>query len=102
MNLERIISNNVKTLRHLKGFSQKRLSELTGIDIRQLSKLENRPGPLTTTTIERLCIALEVSPTDLISGKIELPRPPKISKNKEKGIKEAISILKQHLNTIKK
>lgn len=100
MALEHVISKNVKVARQERGMSQRRLSEVTGIDVRQICKLENRPGPLTTTTIERLCQALQLSPADLLSGALKAPKSKKLSKSFERGLKEAIKVLKIHLNNI--
>lgn len=101
MGIEKIISKNVRDLREKLGISQRRLSELTGIDVRQLSKLENRPGPITTRTIERLAEALEVAPKDLLDGNIKTPQKPKVPKSMQKGFLEAINVLKDHLGNTK-
>ncbi len=100
MALEHTISKNVKLVRQQKGISQRRLSDLTGIDVRQICKIENRPGPMTTTTIERLCEALELAPSDLMRGGVKLPPRRKLPKAFERGLKEAVKMLKEHLENV--
>jgi DNA-binding Xre family transcriptional regulator len=50
-----------------KGMSQRRLSRLTGIDIKNIQRVfRNDRAIVNTETLDRLATALEVEPGDLI------------------------------------
>lgn len=53
-------------MRNEKGYSLKKLEQLTGISSSQLSRLENNEIPLSWLKLEKLAKALECSVKDLI------------------------------------
>lgn len=56
-----LISNNLKRLRELKGFSQKQVSVATGIPQGQYSRIENARVEPSVSTLEKLAKVFEVS-----------------------------------------
>lgn len=61
------ISTNLKKMRIKKGFSQSKLSQLSGIGRSTISDIENdRHSNTTIFVLCRLCRALEVTPNELI------------------------------------
>lgn len=101
MAIEGTISRNIRLIRQRKGISQKKLAEASGIDVRQISKIENHPAHLSTSTLERIAAGLAVSVRELVEsrtkvGEAELP------KAMEPGLQEAIRLLKTHIQRIKK
>lgn len=100
MSLEKTISKNIRAIRQERGLSQKRLAELAGLDVRQISKYENNPDHFSTQTIERLGMGLGVKPHELLyeAGEIRNELP----KNLEPGLREAIRILRVHVERSKK
>ena len=58
------LGNNIKLLRKLRNITQEELSELIGIHPRQLSKIETGEHFPSCKTLERLCIALEITPQE--------------------------------------
>ena len=61
------ISTNLKNIRLKKGFSQSKLSQLSGIGRTTISDIENdRHSNTTIFILCRLCKALEVTPNELI------------------------------------
>lgn len=59
------LGNNIKLLRKLRNITQEELSELIGIHPRQLSKIETGEHFPSCKTLERLCIALEITPQEM-------------------------------------
>lgn len=59
------VGSNIKLLRKLKNITQEELSEIIGIHSRQLSKIETGEHFPSCKTLEKLCIALDISPKDL-------------------------------------
>lgn len=61
------ISTNLKNIRLEKGFSQSKLSQLSGIGRTTISDIENdRHSNTTIFVLCRLCKALEITPNELI------------------------------------
>lgn len=57
---------NIKEIRLNKGYTQKKLSQLSGVSQSYISELENDGYRCTVNIICDLCKALEVTPNDLI------------------------------------
>lgn len=94
--LHEIISGNLRRIRREKGVSQAELSRASGIDERQISKIENRPESMSTHTVQRLCDGLGVPAEELVSsGKTEGDY--KIPKRLLPGLEEAVRILRVHV-----
>lgn len=86
MTLEKIISKNLRIIRQSKGLSQRKLADLSDLDVRQISKYENNPDHFSSKTLEKLTKGLGVKPHELLvdEGKvIEASLP----KEMEPGIK---------------
>jgi len=95
------ISKNIRFIRQGKGLSQKRLAELSRIDVRQISKMENHPAHLSTATLEKLANGLGVSIIELLKSQIKA-KDMEIPKEMELGLQEAVRVLKTYLERIKK
>lgn len=59
------VGSNIKLLRKLRNITQEELSEIIGIHSRQLSKIETGEHFPSCKTLEKICIALDVSPTEI-------------------------------------
>ncbi len=100
MEIHEIISRNVKKIRVKKGISQRKLSELAKIDVRMISKLENRPEPMSTSTIQKLCIGLNVQVLELLEANKSVLKQDTLPKKMKPGLEEAIRLLRVHLTQI--
>ena len=65
VNFKTGLGNNIKLLRKLRNITQEELSKLIGIHPRQLSKIETGEHFPSCKTLERLCIALEITPQEM-------------------------------------
>jgi transcriptional regulator with XRE-family HTH domain len=75
--LNEIISDNVKHIRANNRITQKELAQRTGINVCNLSAIENAKVSMRITTLERLADALGVSPALLVTMpevKVALPK----------------------------
>lgn len=102
MDLKDIISGNISRIRKSKGLSQKRLSELSKIDVRQISKYENRPDEFSTWTLQRLANGLGVPASELLADPDADVRDVELPKSLRPGLVEAIDVLRVHLKRVKK
>lgn len=59
------VGNNLKLIRKAKDITQEDLAGIIGIHPRQLSKIETGEHFPSCKTLEKLCIALDINPTDL-------------------------------------
>lgn len=59
------LGSNIKLLRKLRSITQEELSEIIGIHSRQLSKIETGDHFPSCKTLEKICIALDVTPKEL-------------------------------------
>ncbi len=67
MDIRLKLAKRVKELRNKCGYTQDRLSEVTGIDYKYIQRIESKKPPaLKIDTIERLAKALKVTPADLL------------------------------------
>jgi transcriptional regulator with XRE-family HTH domain len=67
MNFKQAFGQHLKIVRKSKGITQERLSELIGIHPRQVSKIETGDHFPTSSTLENLCVELQILPKDLFS-----------------------------------
>lgn len=67
MDLKNTVSSRIKVLRLAAGVTQQQLAEKTGLNVRYLSRLENSPQNITLEILQKIAIALNLSPIDLIS-----------------------------------
>jgi len=101
MSLKLLISKNLKAIRLKSGLSQQRLSERTGLEVRYLTELENHPRDISTRTLERLAAGLGVPAVTLLAGiETETTKEVKIPKKLGPGLKEAIKLLKVHVERL--
>ncbi len=66
-NFAKALGVNIKKYRKARGLSQEKLSELIGIQPRQMSKLETGVHFPSGKTLENICITLDVEPKDLFN-----------------------------------
>ena len=59
------LGSNIKLLRKLRNITQEELAEIIGIHSRQLSKIETGDHFPSCKTLEKICIALDVSPKEI-------------------------------------
>ena len=55
----------LKTIRKIKGFTQEKLSEQIGVNLRQLARIEAGESFISSETLLNICIALGISPNML-------------------------------------
>ena len=65
------LGQNIQTIRKLKGLTQQALSEQIGINLQSLSKIERGINYPTFDTLEKLIEVLQVTPNELLSGKLK-------------------------------
>lgn len=63
--------NNLKDLRRLKNLTQEKLSELVGINLRQLARIEAGESFVTSETLYNICSVLKVNPSVLFDFEME-------------------------------
>ena len=64
--LAEIFSKNVKKCRKLKGFSQEKLAELSGLHRTYIAGIEAVSRNVSLKNIEKIATALEIDPTVLL------------------------------------
>lgn len=67
MHKEEIFGKILQEERKAKKISQEKLAKLTGLDRTFISLIENGKRSPTLTTILKICLALEISPSELFS-----------------------------------
>ena len=65
MELAKIIGNNIKTARKLKGLTQKDVAQVFHMTQQQYSRFENGIFELNYTQIYEICKLLDTSPNEL-------------------------------------
>ncbi len=63
----RLVADNMRRLRQIRGFSQETLAELTGLNRGYLSSVENARRNVSIDNICKIAAALGVAPRDLLS-----------------------------------
>ena len=66
----RNLAKRVKELRKRKGFSQEKLTELSGLSLRTVQRIENGETEPTGDTLKKLSIALNITPDELVDWTI--------------------------------
>ena len=61
------VAENVRTRRLAAGLSQRALAEAAGVSLRMIGAIENRRSSASTSTLDRIGIALGVSLAELVS-----------------------------------
>ena len=67
-------ANNLRTLRKSNKLTQEQLAEMTGVDFRYISLIENAKSFPSCDVIERLSVALKVTYSELFVLDDDLPR----------------------------
>ena len=67
VNFAKALGINIKKYRKASGLSQEKLSEMIGIQPRQMSKLETGVHFPSAKSLENICITLDVEPKDLFN-----------------------------------
>uniref|UniRef100_UPI0030F528A3 helix-turn-helix domain-containing protein n=1 Tax=uncultured Wocania sp. TaxID=2834404 RepID=UPI0030F528A3 len=65
------LANRVKELRKRKGFSQEELTEISGLSLRTIQRIENGETEPRGDTFKRLANALNVTPDELIDWTLQ-------------------------------
>ena len=65
VNFKSGLGSNIKLLRKLRNITQEELAEIIGIHSRQLSKIETGDHFPSCKTLEKICIALDVTPKEI-------------------------------------
>ena len=60
--IKKKFGEQLKVMRHLKGFTQETLSEKIGINIRQLARIEAGESFIKSDTLYKICIVLDITP----------------------------------------
>ncbi len=60
------LANNIKAKRNNKGFSQEKTAWLSGISYKFFQDIEGGKKDLTTYNLWKLCMALDISPNDIL------------------------------------
>ncbi|MBR1753716.1 helix-turn-helix transcriptional regulator [bacterium] len=79
LNLKKAFGQNLKLIRKSKDLTQEKLSEMIDIYPRQLSKIETGEHFPTSKTLEKICVALGITPKELFDFDLN---DNKISKDK--------------------
>jgi XRE family aerobic/anaerobic benzoate catabolism transcriptional regulator len=62
------IARNLRTLRSQRGMTRKQLAEQSGVSVPYLARVEGGDGNVSVTLLNKLAIALDVAPADILSG----------------------------------
>jgi transcriptional regulator with XRE-family HTH domain len=68
MGLKQTIASNVRTLRIERGYTQKELSKLAGINHKYAGMIEREERSPTVDILEKIATALKVEPVTLLTG----------------------------------
>ena len=78
MKLNEIFGNNVKHFRHLKGYTQEKLAELTDTSVTYISQLELGHHTPSFAKLEALSKALDVEPFEFYVKRNFKKLPPRV------------------------
>jgi len=67
MDLEKILAENVRTFRKLRGLTQKDLAQVSGIHKQFWAGIERGERNITLSSLQRIAIALDVEPHVLLT-----------------------------------
>ena len=69
MEIEKIVAQNIRHYRELKGLSQEALADKAGVNQAHISAIERGAKVVSLKRMEKIAEALEVSPKDLLEHK---------------------------------
>lgn len=75
INLQSFIGNRIRLIRKEKGLSQQQLSEKAGVGIDYISNLETKGSNIKIDTLEKILIALDLTPPELFESRITPQNP---------------------------
>lgn len=70
MKLHAQVGANIRHYRLAKGWSQEELAHVCGLHRTYISGLERGRRNPTLTVLEQICLSLNISPSDLLSGDV--------------------------------
>lgn len=85
MDYQKLINTNIKALRQEHHLTQEEFAERIGISIQGLSNIERNRYQPTAETIDKICLAFEITPAQLLVTR---------SKAKEDTISNVVTLLK--------
>ncbi|MFC3173488.1 helix-turn-helix domain-containing protein [Novosphingobium bradum] len=68
MDIQKVVGNNLRTLRTLRGWSQEEFAERSGIHRTYISGVERGLRNPTVTVLAALARALDIAPAGLLEG----------------------------------
>lgn len=74
MSLKKAFASKLKEIRKKRGLTQEQLAELVDVAPRHISFIETARSFPSSNLIERLCLTLNITYSDLFDFKNELPR----------------------------
>lgn len=60
--ITKMFGKNLKNLRKLKNYTQEKLAEKVGINLRQLARIESGESFISSDTLYNICVALKIEP----------------------------------------
>ncbi len=70
-NIKKAFGTNLKLIRKSKNITQEKLAEIIGINLRQLARIEAGASFVSSETIEKICIGLNLTIRELFDFDIE-------------------------------
>lgn len=77
IHLQRYIGHRIRLIRKEKGLSQQQLSEKAGVGIDYISNLETKGSNIKIDTLEKILVALDITPSVLFESRI-VPQNPQL------------------------
>ena len=75
IHLKRYIGQRIRLIRKEKELSQQQLSEKAGVGIDYISNLETKGSNIKIDTLEKILVALEITPSTLFESRISPQNP---------------------------
>ncbi len=90
-----ILSYNMKILRKMRGYSQEKLSEYSGVSEREISKIERRVVNPSLQMLDGIAKGLNVKPADLLINRFDPRKVFLVENNVQKTLEEEIRRLSE-------
>lgn len=90
-----ILSYNMKILRKMRGYSQEKLSEYSGVSEREISKIERRVVNPSLQMLDGIAKGLNVKPADLLTNRFDPRKVFLVENNVQKTLEEEIKRLSE-------
>lgn len=90
-----ILSYNMKILRKMRGYSQEKLSEYSGVSEREISKIERRVVNPSFQMPDGIAKGLNVKPADLLTNRFDPRKVFLVENNVQKTLEEEIRRLSE-------